>query len=183
MPRPRSFDPTEALQKAMRVFWAKGYDATSMVDLMEAMELHKGSIYQAFGDKHDLFKAALSLYMQSGAAAIRHAVEQAETPFEAVKAFMESAIRQCVTAEDACGCFMMNSAVELSTRDEGDTSRIPPGGTPGYVVFDLRGGYQVSESLSLHAALENILDEDYRIHGSGQNMPGRNVIFSVAWRP
>jgi len=76
-----------------------------------------------------------------------------------------------------------DKADKLSPSDEGDTSRIPPGGTPSYVVFDLRGGYQLSQSLSVQLALENVADEDYRIHGSGQNMPGRNAIFSLAWRP
>ncbi|MEM7309526.1 MAG: TonB-dependent receptor [Planctomycetota bacterium] len=74
-------------------------------------------------------------------------------------------------------------ADKLSPSDESDTSRVPPGGTPAYVVFDLRGGCQITESLGLQAAVENIADEDYRIHGSGQNMPGRNFIFSVTYRP
>ena len=76
-----------------------------------------------------------------------------------------------------------DEADKLSPSDERDTSRIPPGGTPDYLVFDLRGGYQVTESLGLHVGLENLTDEDYRIHGSGQNMHGRNAIFSVTYRP
>jgi hemoglobin/transferrin/lactoferrin receptor protein len=70
-------------------------------------------------------------------------------------------------------------ADQLSTRDHADTSRIPPGGTPGFSVFDLRAAWQMDASTEITLAIENLLDEDYRIHGSGTNMPGRNFIFAV----
>ena len=72
---------------------------------------------------------------------------------------------------------------ELSARDQRDTQRIPPGGTPSYLVASIRAGMQVSENLELTAALENITDEDYRIHGSGVNQPGINAIIGakVSW--
>lgn len=68
----------------------------------------------------------------------------------------------------------------LSTRDELDTQRIPPGGTPGYTVFHLRSEWQLRPFLTLSLAVENLTDEDYRIHGSGLNEPGRNVVLSMA---
>ena len=68
----------------------------------------------------------------------------------------------------------------LNTRDKGDTQRIPPDGTPGYAVFNLRYGFQISEQLLLTLSLENITDEEYRIHGSGQNEPGINFIFGAS---
>ncbi|MEZ5550640.1 MAG: TonB-dependent receptor [Pseudomonadales bacterium] len=68
---------------------------------------------------------------------------------------------------------------DLSTRDQEDTSRIPPGGTPGYGVMHLRGGYRISETLRVFGALENVTNRDYRVHGSGTNMPGRNFIVSL----
>ncbi len=71
----------------------------------------------------------------------------------------------------------------LSPRDRADTSRIPPGGTPSYTVFSLRSGWQIRENVYLTVALENLTDEDYRIHGSGVNEPGRslNVSLSVSF--
>lgn len=72
-----------------------------------------------------------------------------------------------------------DDADKLSPRDESDTQRIPPGGTPDYTVFDVRAGYAVSDAVNLTLAVENITDEDYRIHGSGYNRPGTNVVFSV----
>ena len=70
-------------------------------------------------------------------------------------------------------------ADRLSTRDENDTSRIPPGGTPGYTILDLIAGYDVNQNLSLQAGLENITDADYRVHGSGTNGVGRNLFFGL----
>ena len=74
-----------------------------------------------------------------------------------------------------------DEADRLSTRDEGDTQRIPPGGTPGYTVLDLRGGYRVRTGLSLTFGLENLTDEDYRVHGSGLNRPGRSLYAGLTW--
>lgn len=68
---------------------------------------------------------------------------------------------------------------ELSPRDQVDTSRIPPGGTPGFAVFGITAGMELAEDVDLIAALENIGDKDYRIHGSGVNQPGRNLILAV----
>ena len=70
-------------------------------------------------------------------------------------------------------------ADKLSTADTLDTQRIPPGGTPGYVVLDARGGWRLTRHLALEVGLENLLDEDYRVHGSGLNGPGRSLVVGV----
>ena len=74
---------------------------------------------------------------------------------------------------------IFDEADDLSSRDAADTSRIPPGGTPGWEVFSLRGGWRINNQARLSVALENIFDEDYRVHGSGQNAPGRSLNVSV----
>lgn len=71
-------------------------------------------------------------------------------------------------------------ADKLSVEDKLDTQRIPPGGTPGYAVCHIRAGTQLTKALALSLALENVFDEDYRIHGSGVNEPGRNLILTAA---
>lgn len=70
-------------------------------------------------------------------------------------------------------------ADKLSTADTLDTQRIPPGGTPGYVVLHARGGLRLTQHLLLDVGLENLLDEDYRIHGSGLNRAGRSLIVAL----
>ena len=59
----------------------------------------------------------------------------------------------------------------------------PPGGTPGYAMLTLRSGWKVSDSLQLSLSLENVFDKNYRIHGSGLNEPGRNLVLSLFWQP
>lgn len=70
-------------------------------------------------------------------------------------------------------------ADDLSIRDKGDTQRIPVGGTPGYTVWMLHAGWHATEWLDLTCGVENLLDEDYRNHGSGQNEPGLNGILGA----
>lgn len=65
---------------------------------------------------------------------------------------------------------------DLGSGDIGDVERIPPGGTPGYAVWTLRAGWRLREDFALSVTVENLFNEDYRIHGSGLNEPGRNLI-------
>ena len=89
MARPREFEINDALEKAMEAFWAKGYDATSMVDLMKVMNLNKGSIYAAFGNKHALFTKALTQYTDTTYARIKNIFTSIEAPNEAMKVFFD----------------------------------------------------------------------------------------------
>ena len=81
------------------------------------------------------------------------------------------------------GCFWgqfewawADTADRLSLRDMSDTRRIPPDGTPGWNHLNLRFGYRLNKRATFSLALENLLDENYRLHGSGQNEPGFNVV-------
>ena len=67
----------------------------------------------------------------------------------------------------------------LAQADQRDTQRIPPGGTPGYEVSHLRGGWRPTKNISLSLALETLSNADFRIHGSGLNEPGRNAIVGL----
>jgi hemoglobin/transferrin/lactoferrin receptor protein len=70
----------------------------------------------------------------------------------------------------------------LNTEDTLDTQRIPPGGTPSYWLATLRGGWEVRDNVLLTGAVENMIDEEYRAHGSGQNEPGVNFVFGAEIR-
>jgi hemoglobin/transferrin/lactoferrin receptor protein len=70
-------------------------------------------------------------------------------------------------------------ADRLSLQNETDTQRIPPGGTPGYDVFNVRAGYRVLRGVDVLLSIENLTDENYRIHGSGVNEPGLNLVFGL----
>lgn len=77
---------------------------------------------------------------------------------------------------------LADKADRLSPGNIGDTQRIPPGGTPGYAVWDIRAGWRVKDDLTLYFGVENITDEDYRVHGSGTNEPGRSFVFGLEWK-
>ena len=74
---------------------------------------------------------------------------------------------------------MVNNQDRLSLRDRTDTNRIPTRGTPGYTIYSIRGGIKVNEHINVSIAAENLSDKSYRVHGSGQNEPGLNFIFST----
>ncbi len=76
-----------------------------------------------------------------------------------------------------------DDADKLSPGDKLDTQRIPPGGTPGYVVLHVRGGLQLGRHTTLDVGLENVANEDHRVHGSGSNAPGRNLIVGLTFAP
>lgn len=78
--------------------------------------------------------------------------------------------------------WMVDDQDKMALRDETDTSRIPPGGTPGYTVFGLSAGVPLDENVDLGLSLENLGDKDYRVHGSGLNAPGRSVIVTCEIR-
>lgn len=77
---------------------------------------------------------------------------------------------------------IVDDATRLSAGDRGDTQRIPPGGTPGYTLATLRSGWRANDHLTLTAAIENLTDEAYRVHGSGVNNPGLNVVLGAQVR-
>ena len=98
----------------MDAFWAKGYEATSMADLCTCTGLHKGSLYQAFGDKHTLFMDALRHYADSEYHETVAVVQESNTPLENLRAVVT---KICEDASGAKGCMMINSMVELAPHD------------------------------------------------------------------
>ncbi|MFQ6005616.1 MAG: TetR/AcrR family transcriptional regulator [Woeseia sp.] len=116
--RPREFDPEIALDAAMQAFWAKGYEATSLKDLMEATGLHKGSLYQAFGDKHSLFIQALKRYLADMRRMKSAQLARAPTPVDGIRAVTHGML-DIADGDCACprGCLAINTLVELAPHD------------------------------------------------------------------
>lgn len=76
-------------------------------------------------------------------------------------------------------CTIVARQDKLSSRDKADNERMPPDGTPGYTVLTFRSGWELTEHLIVSVAVENVANEDYRIHGSGYNEPGRNFVLGL----
>lgn len=116
--RPRCFDEDEVLDIATRVFWRKGYENTSMADLIEATGLHKGSLYQAFGDKHSLFIRALKRYLEDLRLEVTTIIASGPTALDGIRAALHRAVEMsCNGDEGNPGCLVLNTIVEKGLRD------------------------------------------------------------------
>ncbi|WP_025723520.1 TetR/AcrR family transcriptional regulator [Paenibacillus polymyxa] len=118
MVRPREFDEDQALNAAMQIFWEKGFEATSLSDLTSKMEIQRPSIYAAFGDKKQLFEAALRKYTQSHAAYVRSRLQSNSSVKEAFYNFFGGIVAEEYEDGSNRGCFCINTMVELAPHDE-----------------------------------------------------------------
>ncbi|MEM9541653.1 MAG: TetR/AcrR family transcriptional regulator [Cyanobacteria bacterium P01_E01_bin.42] len=124
MARHKAFDREEVLDKAMDTFWRKGYEGTSVRDLVENMGINRGSLYDTFGDKHALFLAAIAHYEDT---VVKNALACLETPDADKQTIIEhfyGLIDRAITDGEKRGCFVTNSAVELCARDCEAAARI-----------------------------------------------------------
>lgn len=119
MPRPKAFNPDEALDKAMHVFWHKGYEATSMEDLLEAMGLNRGSLYATFGDKRELFLKAMDRYCTEGGIGSRISIlDQPGPAIPLIRKFLGSMLDFVLSDPLRRGCLIANTAMELAPHQD-----------------------------------------------------------------
>lgn len=118
MARQREFDLDEALDTALDTFWQRGYEATSVDHLAAQMKLKKGSIYRAFGNKHDLFLKSLQCYLDRHYRRFKELVRKAESPRQAIEYILSAVVDMVDSKCRPKGCFATNSLVELGPHDE-----------------------------------------------------------------
>lgn len=116
MARPREFDEEKALAQVMRVFWARGYQASTFDDLTRAADVRKQSLYGAFGDKRALFLKSLGLYREQLIGRARELVRGAGSPLEGIEELLRFAAL-APTKDSPAGCLMANTALELGGSD------------------------------------------------------------------
>ncbi len=115
--RPREFERTEALNQAMKIFWQKGYTATSMNDLYETMGIKSPSLYAAFGSKEDLYEEVLLHYEQSVAPRIWGHMTTEPSPRQAVWLWLERSAEMLTQNDMPHGCMVTLSAVGSEGHD------------------------------------------------------------------
>ena len=118
MPWQKSFDSDAALQKAMEAFWARGYEATSMQDLVDCMGLGRGSLYATFGGKRSLFVQALRRYDERHRRDWTARLAAAAPPREAILAAFAGVIEAALDGDRRDGCLLVNTALELAPHDQ-----------------------------------------------------------------
>ncbi len=124
MPRTKEFEPEAALQHAMELFWQRGYEATSMRDLLSGMGIGRGSFYDTFGDKRSLFLAALDRFERTRTGWIAEALQEGPEPMDSIRYVFERTVEGLVGFEPRRGCLLANSAVELAPHDPVVAERI-----------------------------------------------------------
>lgn len=113
--RPRTFDTNAALDKAVRLFWQQGYEATSMSDLVTELGVAAASLYAAFGNKAGLFEAVVERYASTFSVALYAPVNDPElSTYEAVKGLLTRAAATFSEPDTPAGCFMYSAAAAVS---------------------------------------------------------------------
>jgi TetR/AcrR family transcriptional repressor of nem operon len=115
--RPRSFDTEAAVERAMGVFWSRGYHGTALPDLLRATKLSRGSLYAAFGDKHSLFLLALDRYIADALARIDVELAPPREPIDGLRAYLAGYVERTSGANGRRGCLLVATAMELAGRD------------------------------------------------------------------
>jgi TetR/AcrR family transcriptional repressor of nem operon len=116
MARPREFDEEVVLDAAMQCFWAQGYEATSVKDLIERTGLTAASLYNAYGDKRAMFRTALDHYIEKSIGA-RLRRSEGLPPREAIRSFFDDILRRSLGDRERKGCMLVNSALEIAPHD------------------------------------------------------------------
>ncbi|MFG2497120.1 TetR/AcrR family transcriptional regulator [Streptomyces sp. NPDC048441] len=119
MARTKEFDPDAALQSALELFWQRGYEATSMADLVEGLGIGRASIYATFGNKHDLYLKALERYARLQNPRLLAELSQPGPALPAVRAVVRRFGGESGSDDGRLiGCFITNTASELGPHDE-----------------------------------------------------------------
>lgn len=119
MSRPQAFVREEVLDAAIRCFWLRGFETTSIRDLTAEMGIHGPSLYNAFGDKRGLFIEALQRY---AACTMRERItrlEELASPIAAIHAFFQELIEKSLADPEHRGCMIVNAALDVAAHDEG----------------------------------------------------------------
>lgn len=117
MARHVEFDQAKIIDKAQDLYWQKGYEATSIQDLVQHLEISRSSLYNTFDDKHTLFLRALSNYQEAGIAELHHLVAVYGYGKATIERIFKAALHRVLNDEICKGCFLTNSMVELAKDD------------------------------------------------------------------
>lgn len=115
--RPLEFDLDIALERAMDLFWSKGYEATSLSDLLATMDISKSSFYQAYGSKHELFEQCLARFRERQVGRMRAALGSAGSGKGFIRSMLASIVADAGSLQTPKGCLIMNTATEFAGRD------------------------------------------------------------------
>jgi TetR/AcrR family transcriptional repressor of nem operon len=122
--RTKEFDPDRVLDDAMSLFWQRGFEATSMADLVDGLGIARASLYATFGDKHSLYLRALDRYVERRDPAVVERLAAPGSPLAAVGKFVADYAAEITADEQHRGCLVVNAAVERLPGDDDVARRV-----------------------------------------------------------
>ena len=124
MGRNKEFDPDEALDRALELFWERGYEATSTADLVDRLGIGRASMYGTFGSKHELYLKALDRYLLKQDPSPLEFLSRPGPALPLVRALVQRYAEEGATGESRRGCMIVNAAIERLPGDEQVARRI-----------------------------------------------------------
>ena len=185
MPWEKSFNEDEAVGKAMKVFWEKGYEPASMADLIAGTGISRGSLYNAFGGKEQLFVKALQKYDTDNRRGILAEMEAMDDPKRAIATLFDGIVAETVADTRKKGCFLVNTASELVTHGE-EVNRIVRTGLREFEAFFRRSievaqaRKQLPDSLDPEATAKGLVAMIVAIRLLGRGMFDETSLKTVA---
>jgi TetR/AcrR family transcriptional repressor of nem operon len=122
--RPLEYDPDQALNAAMHVFWQHGYEATSLQALLQAMGLSKSSLYQGFGGKKELFLRCVDRYGEGISDTMQSLRDNTGSGLEFIEQLLLASASEARRSGARRGCLLMNTATEFAQKDPEIASRV-----------------------------------------------------------
>jgi TetR/AcrR family transcriptional repressor of nem operon len=183
MARTKEFDQEQALDAAMHVFWERGYEATSIQELVDAMGVQRQSLYDTFGSKHELFLQSLMRYQSlEGHHVSELKAKHPKGGLPLIRAIFESCASQTVC--DARGCFVVNCAAELGSSDEAVAERVRIGrdGLEEFLkrcLVQARDARELKNSSSISALAQFLVNAFFGLRLLARTRPSKAMIDNV----
>jgi TetR/AcrR family transcriptional regulator, transcriptional repressor for nem operon len=182
MARPRTFDEQDVIDRAMELFWTRGYEATSVTDLTAALGVHPGTLYRTFGDKHALFLRALAHYREHLVDGFAPRLLEGGPVLARIRAVLIGWIDLAVQQDQPRGCLIANTTGELLPGDEeiarsvrGILSAVEDGFLHGLRAAARQGEISPALDLPAAAAMLTMLLEGLQVIVKADSDPRRLV--------
>lgn len=181
MARSKEFDIDEALERAMNAFWSRGYASTSVHDLVEAMQIQRGSLYGTFGDKQTLFRLAYERYD----ARRQLGMQSERPPVEAICAWFEKLVEEGCAENGARGCFIVNTALELEMHDEAMRASVARSlsAIESFFFDNIRAGQKsgsIDAALDARKTAQSMLSNVIGLRVLSRSRPERTLLQNIA---
>jgi TetR/AcrR family transcriptional repressor of nem operon len=183
MARTKEFDQEQALDAAMNLFWERGYEATSIQELVDATGVQRQSLYDTFGSKHEMFLQSLMRYQALEGHQLSELIKKhPKGGLELIRAIFESTASQTVC--DARGCFGANCAAELGNSDEAVAERVRIGREGAEALLtrclvQARDARELKNSASVTALAQFLVNALFGLHLMAKTRPTKAMIDNV----